>query len=188
MRTRSALAGPALIALVFVLLTSACGFSSDGAGATIVRSDDSVSTSIDHPDATTTTADIPDDVPDDATTPAALVATSWLLDSHLTVGGLQAYPAGTRAGVSFTVDGRIELDTDCNSGSAPVTFDRDEDGTMLVGPLTMTERACLDEVDAALERSLVSILAEPLTWSAHDGVLVLTPQHISDTGLLFVAA
>ena len=115
---------------------------------------------------------------------AAILGKSWLLDSMVTVGGLQPVPAGHGAGLRIGADGRVEVNTGCNTGSGKVTFTGES--AMSVGPLALTRKACADDV-SAMEAGMLANLAEPLTWSVQGDVLTLIPTTITDVGLHFTA-
>lgn len=182
MRSRSTLAtitlvtGTLVIGTLGIGILAACGSSSNGTGSSVIASNSTTVTTLPGSTELPTSDDVPTD----------LAGVSWMLDGHITVAGLQLYPAGTGAGVTFNDDATLDVDTGCNTGTAPVTFEGEY--TVLIGPLTMTEMACTDADNTTIEQGLLFVLAEPLTWSVHDGVMTLIPQTISDTGLHFVPA
>lgn len=107
-----------------------------------------------------------------------------MLDGTFTVGGLQPVPGGSGAGITIRANGTMEIDTGCNTGSADVSF-RGEN-SMIVGPLTLTEKACTG--DEGMEAEMVFVLSERITWSVTGDVLALTPTDVSDTGLHLTAS
>jgi len=167
------------IATFTILISTLAACGSEGSGTSVASIDSATVTT------PATDSESPDSNPN-GEVPDELADVGWLLDSHLTIGGLQPYQSGTGAGVTFNADSTLDVDTGCNMGTAPVTFEGEH--TVLIGPLTMTEKACTDARITEIEKGLLFVLAEPLTWSVSDGVMTLIPQNITDTGLHFVAA
>jgi heat shock protein HslJ len=159
---------------ILVAALCACGTASDAAGTSVVRSDGGPSTTTSTTVATTVAA---------SPVPSALRGTTWRYDSNITVGGLQPVAAGTGAAITFTTDGTVEVDTGCNTGTAAARFTGEYE--LVLGAMALTEIACADAARSAVESSMVFVLAEPMSWSVHDGVLTLIPLHITDTGLHF---
>jgi len=83
-----------------------------------------------------------------------LVDTTWTVDTVLTDLSASTIPLGITPTLVF--DGtQVLVDSGCNTGSAPATI---EDGTITFGPLTLTEMACADDVQA-FEAHLVAVLS-----------------------------
>ncbi len=68
-----------------------------------------------------------------------LVGPLWVLDTIVTGEVASSLPAGVTASLRFAADGRVELDTGCNSGGGAYTADN---GSLRFGELVATERAC----------------------------------------------
>lgn len=180
---------PFLAATGLILLTvgvGACGSAAtDGSGSAT-----NVPTS-DVPTSDVGTSDVPtSDAP--ATTvagngavPAALGRVAWHVEGNITVGGIVSAPAGSTAAITFGTDGTVTVDTGCNSGSGTVTYSHDDQ--LQVSDLAVTERACVDEAPASLERTILAVLAEPLVWVVEGDHLTVYPMTVTDTGLRLVA-
>ena len=165
------------IATFTILISTLAACGSEGSGTSVVSSGSATVT-------TPATDSAPTNSTPSSDVPVELSDIGWLLESHLTIGGLQPYQSGTGAGITFNADSTLDVDTGCNMGTAPVTFEGEH--TVLIGPLTMTEKACTDTRITEIEMGLLFVLAEPLTWSVSGGVMTLIPQNITDTGLHFV--
>lgn len=161
------------IATVAVLVVAACGGDDDQGDTTAPQTSAPVTTE----PATTPPA------PGGDAVPAELVGVTWVFDGYFTVGGLQPLPvADSGAGLTFQADGTVLVDTGCNQGSAPVTFAGD---TLQVGPITVTEKACLDEGVTQIEQMLLGQLTEEQSWFTDGSQLNLFAARISDTGMSF---
>lgn len=115
--------------------------------------------------------------------PADLLGVTWVFDGYFTVGGLQPLPvADSGAGLTFQDDGTVLVDTGCNQGSGTVTFTGD---TLQVGPIAVTEKACLDDDVMQIEQMLLGQLQEEQSWSTDGSQLNLYAARISDTGMSF---
>ena len=112
-----------------------------------------------------------------------LEGTTWILDAIQVgagdSGSVSSMPAGVRATVRLDGD-RLSVDTGCNTGGAAVTVDG---GTLAIGPLGLTKRACL-EAAAAVERSMTQTLQGDVAFELDGQVLRLLGP---DGGLHFRA-
>ncbi|MPZ52975.1 MAG: META domain-containing protein, partial [Acidimicrobiia bacterium] len=118
------------------------------------------------------------DVP--PTIPQPLLDHEWTSSAWITVGGPQPISDG-KSSLRFDADGRIYVTTPRNTGSGTATI---EDGTITIGRVATTRKACIGEELAKAERQFLELLSHPLTWSINDGALTLTPQDVSDSGLI----
>lgn len=98
-----------------------------------------------------------------------LEGTTWVLDGIEAGGAVSSVPSGIRARIRIDA-GQLAVDTGCNTGSASVTVDG---GTLAVGPLAMTKRACQQDA-SDVERSMSQILQGPLDVVVEGATLRLT--------------
>ena len=80
-------------------------------------------------------------------------------------------PADAGITAVFTADGHLSGSAGCNDYNATYTFD--ESGSMTVGPLGTTRKACPDAI-MSLENSYLDALQGTSEWAIGGGVLTLT--------------
>ena len=108
-----------------------------------------------------------------------LLGTRWVVVGIVSGDAVSSVPAGIVAAITLA-DGRVAVETGCNSGGGPVTV---ADTTLTFGPLTLTEMACAGDarfVESAVTAVLsgdvrYAIEADTLTLDAGAGGLVLQP-------------
>ena len=99
-----------------------------------------------------------------------LTGTTWTVDSIISGDAVSSVPNGATATLVFTDDGRLELDSGCNSGGGTYEV---TDGTLRVGELMTTLRAC-DGPAAQLEGAVMGVLnAGELEYAIEAGSLTL---------------
>ena len=118
---------------------------------------------------------------------AVLEGTGWKLGGLLSASGstVSAVPAGLTAWVRFA-DGRVVLNTSCNSGSGKVEIG---DTTMTFGPIATTRMAC-SSASSGLEQSVLAVLQGTTHYRVKDdpaGALLTIMSEDGKTGLQFVA-
>jgi len=110
-----------------------------------------------------------------------LVGTAWTLDGTIAGDAVSSVPAGVTSTLRITADGRLELQTGCNSGGADVTAGTD---SLTIGPVLLTQMACpgaAGEVEAAV----LAVVQQGTVEYAVDGpALTLTR---GDAGLTYRA-
>lgn len=110
-----------------------------------------------------------------------LEATSWTLESLLSADAASSVPVGVRTPTIAVVDGRIEVDAGCNTGSAPVEV---RDAELGIGPLVLTRVAC-DAATNDVEQQVVGVLQGNVAFAIEADRLTLTS---GDGGLVYRAA
>jgi heat shock protein HslJ len=191
-RTLSAMIGVTLVLLVVSSCGSTSPAQSDPTPSTspvtqrTPTTPGAVTTTPTRPPSTSSAPPSASSAPPSIGVPADLLGHPWVLESRITVGALQPFPAGRGAGITFTADGAVAVQTGCNSGTGQALFAAD--GSMTVGALTITSRGCADADVTAMEKGMLAVLAEPLRYSVHDGLLTVYPLTVTDTGLVFTAA
>lgn len=109
-----------------------------------------------------------------------LVRTTWTVTTIVVGGTASSLPAEVVASLEFTDDGRVSVETGCNSGGGTYQVDG---STLRFGVHAMTERACAGpagQVEAAVLAALAAdtvafeIDADTLTLVAGDNGLGLT--------------
>ena len=189
MRISTALLGIALL----VATASSCGSASVAKGGPSSPVVTSPRTTPGTTGTTPGTAPVTTEPPTpSAPVPPELVGTTWVLESRITVGGLQPFPTGHGAGMTFAADGTVTVNTGCNSGGGTAVFRAD--GSFTVESLVLTQRACADADVHAMEEGMLAVLAEPLNDSVQDlggaaggTTLTIYPLTVTDTGLHFMA-
>jgi heat shock protein HslJ len=103
-----------------------------------------------------------------------LEGTAWTVTSVIEGEVASAGWGGAVASLRFR-DGRLEVDTGCNTGSAAVTLPADpgDRGTITVGALGLTKIGC-DEEATRLERAVVSVLAGEVRYTIEASILRLS--------------
>jgi heat shock protein HslJ len=110
-----------------------------------------------------------------------LVGTRWVVDGLVSGDAVSSVPGGVVAALGFTPDGRVEVETGCDSGGGPAAV---EDATISFGPLVLTEMAC-EGPAAELERAVTTVLAGTVAYAIEADVLSLDRGGV---GLLLRAA
>ena len=106
--------------------------------------------------------------------------TRWVLDGIVSGDAASSVPAGVTASIRI-VDGRVELETGCNSGGGSVEVAA---GTLTFGPISLTKKACEPGV-MAVERAMTEVLARSAAYTVQADALTLDA---GDAGLTFRAA
>jgi heat shock protein HslJ len=103
-----------------------------------------------------------------------LEETSWTVTSVIERDVASAGWGGAVASLRFR-DGRVEVDTGCNTGSATATLPAEpgDRGTITIGPLGLTKIGC-DEDATRLERAVVAVLSGQVGYSVEASILRLT--------------
>lgn len=101
---------------------------------------------------------------------APLVGTTWRLAGFSDNATARSALAGSNATVVFGADGRVTGTTGCNDLSGPYTTD---DARISIGPLAVTERACLDPGLMLQERELLEALAISATYDVEGDQLTM---------------
>jgi heat shock protein HslJ len=100
----------------------------------------------------------------------ALVGTLWTVDSIFSGGAVSSVPAGAVATIRFDEDGRVSVNTGCNSGQGSYEV---TDGTLRLLDIAVTEMACPGDA-GALESAVLPVLgADELTYAIEAGSLTL---------------
>ena len=116
---------------------------------------------------------------------SALVGPTWVPASFITVGPLDKIPADSGATLQFTDDGKVLINTGCNTGSAPITYMGADQ--FAIGPIALTKKACATDA-MTLETRIVGLLELPMYWSVDAGALKIYPATVSDSGMILTAA
>jgi heat shock protein HslJ len=98
-----------------------------------------------------------------------LIGTKWVVDTILTGDVASSVPAGSSASLTFS-DGRVDVETGCNSGGGAVAI---SDDTIVFEPVVMTMRACAVEL-MALEQAVTAALTGTATYKIEANALTLT--------------
>jgi heat shock protein HslJ len=99
-----------------------------------------------------------------------LTGTTWTLTSIVSGDAVSSVPDEALATLGFTDDGRIEVDTGCNTGGGRYEV---TDGTMRISDLFTTLRGCHGAL-ADVEAAVVDVLtAEEITWTIDASSLTL---------------
>ncbi len=109
-----------------------------------------------------------------------ITGTKWVLDGIVTGDAASSVPTGVTASMRI-VDGRVELDTGCNTGGGPVTV---TDDTLTFGAMALTKKACMAG-PAAVEAAVVSTLTGTVHYTIEADVLTIDA---GTSGLVFRAA
>jgi heat shock protein HslJ len=110
----------------------------------------------------------PEPTPGGAT---GLVGTTWSL---VGIAGV-SMPMVTPPRLLFEASGTLSGDTGCNTFSADYAVD---DGTMSIGDVAATERACDDMMAMAVEQSLLQMLPFMTAWRIEGDTLTLSGEGI----------
>ncbi len=141
---------------VFVLVAAACGDSEGGSGGTRPVTTGPVATS------PVTTSPVGSDI-------HALAGTAWVALAISDGGDGTAIPVGAEPTIDFSAGGRtISGSTACNSYSGEVVIGA---GTISVGAMSVTERACADSAIMDLEARFIEVLTNAQTFQLADRVL-----------------
>ena len=97
-----------------------------------------------------------------------LLGTRWVVDGLVAGGTVSSVPGGIVAALTFT-DGRVDVETGCNTGGGAVTID---DGSIAFGDLAYTKKACGPEA-ARVELAVTTVLRGPATYVIEAGALTL---------------
>jgi heat shock protein HslJ len=99
-----------------------------------------------------------------------LTGTTWTVDSIISGDAVSSVPNGAPATLVFTDDGRLEVNTGCNTGGGTYEV---TDGTLRVSELMTTLRAC-DGAAAQLESAVMGVLnAGEIAYAIDAGSLTL---------------
>ena len=113
-----------------------------------------------------------------STVDAPLVGTRWRLAGFSDSATARSALAGSSATVVFGADGRITGTTGCNDLSGPYATD---DARISIGPLAVTERACLDPGLMRQERELLEALETAATYDIEGDRLTMIDPSASRT-------
>lgn len=118
--------------------------------------------------------------------PTALVGTEWALQSLVRKQGVESSVDIEQADVRlrFGDDGRLTGNTGCNTVSGPATVSGQ---TITIGPLTTTEKACLEEGIADVEQAVLAVLAGAVKYEIDGDRLALTNAADPAIGLRLTA-
>jgi heat shock protein HslJ len=97
-----------------------------------------------------------------------LAGTRWVLDAIVSGDAVSSVPAGVSASLRI-VDGRLELDTGCNTGGGAVTVG---DASLAFGAVTLTKRACPGPA-AEVERAVTAVLTGEVRYTVEADLLTL---------------
>ena len=99
-----------------------------------------------------------------------LEGTTWTVDSLISGDAVSSVPNGATATLVFTDDGRVEVDTGCNTGGGPYEM---TDGTLRIGDVMTTLIGC-DGAVAQLEMAVLAVLhAGEIDYAIDAGTLTL---------------
>lgn len=107
-----------------------------------------------------------------------LTGTTWTVDSLISGDAVSSVPNGAVATLTFTDDGRVEVNTGCNQGSGRFEV---TNGTMRFIDVAVTEMAC-DGPGGQLEAAVLPLLgADGVTWAIDAGTLTLMAGNLGLT-------
>jgi heat shock protein HslJ len=106
--------------------------------------------------------------------------TTWILDGIVSGDTASSVPAGVTASIQIT-DGRMAINSGCNSGSATVTVAAD---TLTFGPIALTKMAC-QPAAMSVEQSVVSTLTGTVRYTIEADALTIDA---GSAGLTFRAS
>ena len=86
-----------------------------------------------------------------------LVDTDWTVDSLFSARSVSSVPLGAAATFRFTEDGRVDIDTGCNTGGGRYALG-EEAGTIRFRDLVFTRKACTGAA-GELEAQVLQVLA-----------------------------
>jgi heat shock protein HslJ len=100
-----------------------------------------------------------------------LVGTRWTVDSIFAGDTVSTPPGKGTATLLFGPDGRVQVNTGCNTGGGPYTVDAAR-GTIAFGPIGITKKACVDETNE-LEAAVLMAIDGDATFSISGSALTL---------------
>lgn len=98
-----------------------------------------------------------------ATPDKPITGIDWVLDGIVSGQTASSVPAGVTASLKIA-DGRVDVDTGCNTGSGTVTV---TGNTLTFGPLALTKKACQADT-ASVESAVTSVLTAKTVHFAID--------------------
>lgn len=98
-----------------------------------------------------------------------LIGTRWVVDGLVAGEAVSSVPAGVVASLVFAADGRVAVETGCNSGGGAVEID---DATLSFGSLVLTEMACAGGA-GDVERAVTAVLSGRVAYAIEADVLTL---------------
>lgn len=111
-----------------------------------------------------------------------LEGTAWTLESLISADAVSSVPAGMRVPTLAVTDGRLELDTGCNTGGADVTV---SDTDLTTAGIVLTRMACADPAAQDVETQIAAVLEGTSTYTIEADVLTIMQ---GDQGLQYRAA
>jgi heat shock protein HslJ len=100
-----------------------------------------------------------------------LVGTTWQVDSLIDGQTASSVPAGVTATLVFQPDGRVAIESGCNTGSAAYTIDGQ---TLSLSAIAVTKRACPGPA-AGLEQAVLAVLgSSPLRYTIEANALTVS--------------
>ena len=100
-----------------------------------------------------------------------LVGTMWTVASIFAGDTVSTPPGNGIATLLFGADGRVQVNTGCNTGGGPYMADPAR-GTITFGPIGITKKACIDETNE-LEVAVLMAIDGTATFSISGGALTL---------------
>jgi heat shock protein HslJ len=95
----------------------------------------------------------------------------WVVDGFIDGETAMSAPGGPTASLQFAESGEFRLDAGCNQGTGTAIVG--DDGSLRLGPIALTRRACQGP-EAELERMVLTVLqADSLGWEIDASRLVL---------------
>jgi heat shock protein HslJ len=102
-----------------------------------------------------------------------LVGPTWTVTSIIAGDAVSSFPDGIAATLTFTADGKVELNTGCNLGGGSYAVDGDR---IAFDAIVTTKRAC-DGPGGQLEAAVLGVLqAESLTYAIEAGSLTIMAE------------
>lgn len=98
-----------------------------------------------------------------------LVGAVWTLETIIEGDAASSIPQGVIATIEFADDGRVTMNTGCNTGGGEVEIG---EATMTFGPITLTERAC-EPAAMEVEAAVVALLAGTVEYEIEASLLSL---------------
>lgn len=111
----------------------------------------------------------------------ALEGTSWTLESLVSADAVSSVPAGGRTPTLRIADGRVDVDTGCNTGGGDLTM---TDTDLTVAGIVLTRMACADPALQDVETAIVTVLSGTATYEIDADVLTIMQD---DQGLQYRA-
>lgn len=109
----------------------------------------------------------------------ALEGTSWTLESLVSADAVSSVPAGGRTPTLRIADGRVDVDTGCNTGGGDLTM---TDTDLTVAGIVLTRMACADPALQDVETAIVTVLSGTATYEIDADVLTIMQD---DQGLQY---